>query len=224
MGHQPEVVRGSAIYIDNVLLEGAENISLAGQTAQILEATPLNSKVRIYGTDIPNAGNATFGLIYNPTNSVHQKLKSSLETGKDISVKVTIRGELKNSLKGTSAVEVGEMKAASVTAQGVLTFTEGESLVQEGDYLKPSSGDTLIVTGFNYSGSSITATVKKDGAGAITAVTASKTYDIERPAVQQSFTGKVTTFGTDGSSGVYRVPCSIQVNSSVTDTIGTPDI
>lgn len=221
------VLTGSVLKIDGKVLEGVMNLRNSGQRAGQYPSTTIIDKTHKYTHDRPTPGTFDFTIDFNPADPNHKKLFDSTQNGTDLACEILYSGESKNGLKTTTAEQIGAnnaLTAASVTAQGVLTPTKGGDLVAIGDYLEPATGDTLIVEEADYTGSAVTLKVKKDGAGAITAVTASKNYTIKRPAAKVTFTGFAVSSALDPSSGTYKSPVSIQVNTPLTFTEGTPDL
>ena len=191
-----EVTRGSTLKIDGVLVEGIENLRYLQSSGGALQI------------------------------STHVKIKDSTRNGTQLNCEILFRGKKVNGIKTTTAEQIGAnnaLTASSVTAAGVLTPSKNPGL-NIGDYLEPASGDTLIVSGIDRSGSAVTYNVTKDGGGSITAVTASKNYSIKRPAAKMDFSGFAVGFNVDPGGGVYRSPCSIQVTGDIDFTVGDPDL
>lgn len=220
------VLTGSVLKVDGLVLEGVMNLRDTGQQAGFYPATTILDKVHKYTHDRPTPGTFEFSLDFNSNDPNHKKLLESAVDGTDLQFELLYAGALANGVKTTDAEQIGADNAftvSGVTTQGVATVTKGGNLVAVGDYLVPSSGDTLIVVSRDYSANN-KLTVKKSGAGNITAITATANYTIKRPAAKIEFTGFMTRSSLDPSSGTFKSNVSLQVNGARTFTEGTPDL
>ena len=86
MGLDNRVVetRGGPLSADGVVVRGVQNIQAPGRVSQARDVTDILSQEREFVTDIPDPGNLTFTLLYNPADPEHQDLEQKFLQGQQI--------------------------------------------------------------------------------------------------------------------------------------------
>lgn len=220
-----DVSEGITFKIDNTIVHGVESVSLTGPTTSTFPDTKLNDTVQKEGRGIPGPGSCSLQIAYNSADPTHESIRNSITNRNTHSFEIIDRGKIVNGFRTNTAEEQTDaFKAASVTTAGVLTVEDAPAPVRIGDYLEPSSGDDLIVTGANYSATPITLTVDKSGSGSLTAVTSSKTYTHNKPAHRFRFNGFIVSAFPNPQSGAVKSPVVIRIDGNVTSTLGTPNL
>lgn len=220
-----DVAEGITVKIDGDLIEGVESIALIGPSATTFPDTKLIDTIQKEGRGIPTAGSCNLQIAYNGADPTHEKIRNSITDRSSHSFEILTRGKLVNGLRTNTAEEQTDaFKAATVSTAGVLAVEDAPAPVRIGDYLEPSSGDDLIVTGANYATDPITLNVKKSGTGTITAVTSSKTYTHNKPAEKYTFNGFIISAFPNPQSGAIKSPVAIRIDGNVTHTLGTPNL
>ena len=223
--------RGSPFYVDGKLLEGVTNVTVPGATAQRFAIGDVLDTTRKYAVDIPDPGSASVVFYFNPGDDLHSELVDFQEDATLVKCEWYVDGKKVNGVKTKTAETIGTVSVSSLapitgalkTADVVFgTYSNDEPAI--GDYLIPSSGDNLVVTGMNYTtADNIKLRVKTTGTSNISATSTAKTYTIKKPAKIVEFTGQITGLPMSGQQ-VVTATMAISITGNVTYRVGSPDI
>jgi len=195
-----------------------------GATSQRFPIGDVLDGVRRYANDIPNPGNATFVMNFNPADPVHAGLLAKQKSGETIKFEYRVQGKKVNNVNTKQGDEIGSITITSVESgskTGKLVYSSvGVDDPRVGDIIIQGSSKLRVIDGLH--GTDKTVSVESVDGGNLTAIN-NKSGTIEKPAVIIQFSGQLSGLPMQGGQ-VITAAGQVTITGKVTFITGTPDI
>lgn len=212
---------GAPVTINGECLEGVQSTSVPGAQSQRVPVRNVLAAEQQFVEDLPDPGTAVIVLSYNSGDPLHLRLAEWHKNRTTLVFTWLVQGKKVNGVNTRMAMTEGT--STGRVASSKFRVTSGLR-PKVGDYLIPQGGQTLKITGIDYSTDPVQYVVVQASDNSAAATVNSDTpYTVKSPAIRWEWQGRLLGLPAQGGIVIVR-SVNVIIEGEVRQVVGTPDL